>query len=138
SLAAAAFAYGYVRRAPVPPALIRSSLAMPEKTSLAMLALSPDGLRLAFTALDAQGKSALWVRPLHGEEAHLIGGTENAAFPFWSPDSRLLPFFAEKKLKRVDAAGGSVLSSGDVSADPVGGRRGRAGDVAIGLGGCRI
>src|SRR5207248_351219 len=38
---AAAFAYGYVRRAPAPPPLIRSSLAMPEKVTLAMLALSP-------------------------------------------------------------------------------------------------
>src|SRR5207253_1612670 len=68
-------------------------------------------------------------------EAHLIGGTENAAFPFWSPDSRLLAFFADKKLKRVDAAGGSVLSIGDLSADPVGGSWGRAGEILIGQGG---
>ena len=135
TVAAAAFAYGYVRRAPAPPALIRSSLAMPEKVSLAMLAISPDGRRLAFSAFDAQGKSVLWVRPLDGEAAQLIAGSENALFPFWSPDSGSLAFFADKKLKRVDAAGGSVLSICDVEASPVGGSWGRAGDILFGQGG---
>jgi Tol biopolymer transport system component len=135
ALTAAVFAYGYVRRAPPPPALIRSSLAMPEKVSLAMLALSPDGRRLAFSALDRQGKSALWVRPLDGETAQVIAGSENAAFPFWSPDSQSLAFFADKKLKRVDAAGGAVLSVCDLNADPVGGSWGRAGEILIGQGG---
>ena len=37
--------------------------------------------------------------------------------------------------KPVDAAGGSVLSIGDLSADPVGGSWGRAGEILIGQGG---
>jgi len=33
-------------------------------------------------------------------------GTEDAAYPFWSPDGRSIGFFAEGKLKRMEVAGG--------------------------------
>jgi Tol biopolymer transport system component len=42
--------------------------------------------------------------------AQLLPGTENGARPFWSPDSRSVAFFADRKLKRVDIAGGQVLT----------------------------
>src|SRR5262245_37739212 len=32
-------------------------------------------------------------------------GTEDAASPFWSPDSRWVGFFASGKLKKIDIAG---------------------------------
>src|SRR3984893_5788817 len=35
-----------------------------------------------------------------------LPGTEDAAYPFWSPDSRFIGFFAEGKLKTTEAAGG--------------------------------
>jgi len=135
ALAAVGFAYGFVRRAPEPRPLIRSSLAMPEKVSLAMLALSPDGRSVAFTGADTQGRSALWVRPLGAEAAQLVPGTENATFPFWSPDSRSIAFFADRRLKRVDASGGSVLTVAELKIDPVGGSWGSHGDVLVGQGG---
>ena len=39
-------------------------------------------------------------------------GPKGASFPFWSPDSRFLAFFAAGKLKKIDTAGGlpQVLS----------------------------
>jgi Tol biopolymer transport system component len=67
-------------------------------------ALSPDGLRLAYVALDADGKTRIWVRSLDSLEARALAGTEGATFPFWSPDSRFLAFFASEKLKKIDAS----------------------------------
>ena len=71
--------------------------------------LSPDGGSIAFTATGADGKTALWVRPMNALEAHTLSGTENAIFPFWSPDGRSLGFFADGKLKTIDLNGGSPL-----------------------------
>ena len=70
------------------------------------LALSPDGRRVAFVGRSAAG-TRLWVRPLDSAVARELPGTDGAAFPFWSPDSRTIGFFAAGKLQRVDVAGGS-------------------------------
>src|SRR5262249_6485751 len=43
-----------------------------------------------------------------------LPGTEGATYPFWSPDSRSIGFFAEGKLKRVDVPGGAVQVLADV------------------------
>jgi hypothetical protein len=40
-------------------------------------------------------------------EARPIAGTDNGSQPFWSPDSRSIGFFADKKLKKVAVAGGA-------------------------------
>jgi Tol biopolymer transport system component len=37
-----------------------------------------------------------------------LGGTEGAALPFWSPDSRSVGFFADSRLKRIDLDGGAI------------------------------
>ena len=71
-------------------------------------ALSPDGRRLAFVALDSSGKSLLHVRPLDSLTATALLDTEGASMPFWSPDSRSLGFFAKGKLKTIDVATGRV------------------------------
>ena len=69
--------------------------------------LSPDGKLIAFTAVSTRGNLEIWVRPLNSLEAHPIEGTDEAYYPFWSPDSRSLGFFVPGKLKRVDLNGGS-------------------------------
>jgi eukaryotic-like serine/threonine-protein kinase len=35
-----------------------------------------------------------------------LAGTEGAYYPFWSPDSRFVGFFAARKLKKIDIGGG--------------------------------
>ena len=72
------------------------------------LSISPDGTRIAFTASTAEPpvRSQLWVRRLDSLLAQPLAGTDNATGPFWSPDSRTLGFFADGKLKRIDASGG--------------------------------
>ena len=76
--------------------------------------LSPDGRRLAFTA-SSSGRTLLWVRPLDSPQAQPLVGTEGASFPFWSPDSRFLGFFAGGKLKKIDASGGPAQTLTDAS-----------------------
>ncbi|HJW13653.1 MAG TPA: protein kinase [Thermoanaerobaculia bacterium] len=110
AFAAALFAAGYLRRAPRPEHGIRATLPFPEKLVLEELALSPDGNRLAFTAGKVGMEPSLWVRDLDGSSAQPVAGAENAFFPFWSPDSRSVGFFADGKLKRVDASGGAILT----------------------------
>ena len=68
-------------------------------------ALSPDGTKWAFVATGKNVRQ-LWVRRLDSLSAQALNGTENADFPFWSPDSRNIGFFDGQKLKRIDASGG--------------------------------
>ena len=77
--------------------------------SRAILAVSPDGQRLAFIAQGADGKAQLSVRPLSGLSAQPLAGAEGASAPFWWPDSKFIGFFADGKLKKIDAAGGPPL-----------------------------
>jgi eukaryotic-like serine/threonine-protein kinase len=104
-----------------PPADARLSPA--PVASAAQLALSPDGRRLVFVAAPQYGPSQLWIRPLDGVLAQRVAGTEGASFPFWSPDSRFIGFFAGGKLKKVDIAGGAP----EILATAAGGRGGTWG-----------
>jgi eukaryotic-like serine/threonine-protein kinase len=57
----------------------------------------------------------LWVRSLDSLEAKLLAGTENASYPFWSPDSQSIGFFAlPRKLKTIPVAGGPAQDIADV------------------------
>ena len=53
------------------------------------------------------GASRLWLRSLATTTAQPLAGTEGATFPFWSPDSRSIGFFAGGALKRLDLGGGA-------------------------------
>jgi len=71
------------------------------------IALSPDGTKLVFVAAK-DGKRQVWLRPLSSDVPVALAGTDDALFPFWSPDSRHVAFFADNQLKRVPIAGGPV------------------------------
>ena len=84
--------------------------------SAAQLALAPDGRHLAFVAATKGGPSQIWVRPLDSVQAQPLAGTEGASFPFWSPDSRFIAFFAAGKLKKIDTRGGTPQTLADAIA----------------------
>ena len=97
----------YSRRAPSNGETVRFSIPLPDKaTNFASPAISPDGRHLVFTGL-TEGKALLWVRTLDALEAKALPGTEGARFPFWSPDSQHIAYFAQNTLKRVALSGGS-------------------------------
>ncbi len=82
-------------------------------------AISPDGRTLVFVARQS-GKSLLFVRALDTLEAKPLRGTEGAAFPFWSPDSRTVGFFAGHKLEKIAlAATGTAALPEIISGDAV-------------------
>ena len=72
------------------------------------LALSPDGSQMAFVA--ATDRVRVWLRAMADVAPRPVPGTDNATSVFWSPDGRFLAFFADAKLKRVDLAGGPVVT----------------------------
>jgi Tol biopolymer transport system component len=114
---------------------VKASLLPPPGATLVRsagpLALSPDGRRLVFVAR-REGKTMLWVRPLDADAAQVLPGTEGATFPFWSPDGRSLAFFAEGRLKRIEAAGGTPETLSD--AVGLGGTWNREGVILFGPG----
>ena len=128
--AAIVLGIGFVLRAPQPVHPLRVSILPPEQHSFDAysLALSPDGTKLAFVATPTAGSTQLWVRPLDSTAAQPLAGTDDAAYPFWSPDSRSLGFFADGKLKIIDASGGAVQTLADAS-QPRGGAWGADGTI---------
>src|SRR5262249_30687517 len=113
-LALLPFALGHLRQAPAATRVMKFSILPPEKASLGSFAVSPDGHWLAFAAATG-GKDQLWVRALEGLTAQALPGTEGAGYPFWSPDSRSIAFFAGGKLKKVDVTGGPVQTVCDTT-----------------------
>ena len=92
-------------RAPTTP-LVQLEIAAPEKSQFSGFgsAISPDGRYVAFVAV-TEGKERLWLRPLDARNARALEDTDEAQFPFWSPDSSSIGFFTRNKLKRFDLNG---------------------------------
>ena len=102
------------RRAPAP--VLRTSIVAPPDVVFqfsgdhsASLTISPDGRYVTFVA-PSRGVPQLWVRRLDQSEARPLPGTDGARYPFWSPDSAQIGFFTERKIKRVPATGGAVVT----------------------------
>jgi eukaryotic-like serine/threonine-protein kinase len=102
------------RSVPAPTKRIRFRLAPPEGTRLERvliwqsLALSPAGGRVAMIATGERGPM-VWVQRLDSLTASPLQGTEGAAIVFWSPDGQTIGFWADGKLKRIAAEGGTPL-----------------------------
>lgn len=111
----------YFSRVEPPRQAARFSISPPGKEEFSGLALSPDGRQIAFATIGANGTTTLWVRSVDSLDSRQLAGTEGAVQPFWSPDSKTIGFFAEGKLRRIDAAGGPPQTLADVSNDPRGG-----------------
>ena len=91
--------------------VFRLSLLPPEDATFETTdapTISPDGRRVAFVATK-NGDDLLWVRDLASMFARSLPGTNGAYEPFWSPDSHFLAFFANGKLRKINADGGVAL-----------------------------
>jgi Tol biopolymer transport system component len=89
------------------------------------LVVSPDGTLAVFSGSDGSNMQ-LYLRSLLTGETKVIGGSIGGMFPFWSPDSRKIGFFAITALKRVDVSGGSPVVVVPSAAASTGSARGGA------------
>jgi eukaryotic-like serine/threonine-protein kinase len=114
---------------PEPPA---AQFEVPSPTPrVGPFALSPDG---RYLVMSGHGRSRLWVRPIDSLEARELPGTEDAVYPFWSPDSASIGFIADGKLKKIALAGGEAQVLCDASGN-AGGSWGANGTILFGLNG---
>jgi len=109
-LALALLAAGSLLHTPNASPILRTNILLPPGFELdpqnRSLALSPDGQSFVFAGTDAEGATGLWLRRLDQSDARRISGTDDGTYPFWSPDSRFIGFFADGKLKKAAAEGG--------------------------------
>src|SRR5215813_7794103 len=93
------------------------------------MAISPDGRMVAFSGQGSDGITSLYVRALDSTTPRslAVGG----AMPFWSPDSRSIGFYADGKLKRIEATGGPALTLCEVGVVARGGTWNREGVIVF-------
>jgi len=122
AIAAAVAAWAPWRGEPAPGAgAVRFTISPPEGMTITLAnpagpqaMISPDGRYIAFVADEGDSASrALWVRALGSLSAQKLDKTENAALPFWSPDSQHIAFFANNELRRIPVSGGSPVKIAD-------------------------
>ena len=131
-LIAALAAWGFFLRRRAPEAHpVRLTLETPAKAPFEFFdhaTLSRDGRSVAFIAHTSTGRRSIWIRPLDALRASPVPGTEDAQQLFWSPDSKSIGFFAEGKLKRIEASGGPPQVLADAPS-PDGGTWGSDGTI---------
>ena len=96
--------------------VMRLSILPPEKATLISgqaPTISPDGAHIVYVVTDANGRTMLYQCALDSTAAQPLAGTEGGGWPFWSPNSREVGFFAGGKLKKVDIAGGQPVTLAD-------------------------
>ena len=74
--------------------------------------ISPDGRHVVVVAT-VRGRWQLVIRDLASGQVIERDDTERAVFPFWSPDSQSIGFFADRKLKRIALSGGPARDLAD-------------------------
>ena len=115
-----------VRDRPVEQQRVHLSVPLPGNTAPGFFALSPDGRSLV---MSYQG--GLGIRSLDSGEMRLLTGTLTARTPFWSPDSRTIAFFVERRLKTVMASGGPPVTLCENTGTGHGGTWNRAGTIVF-------
>jgi serine/threonine protein kinase len=95
------------------PRVLRAAITAPAGWSFGnySMAVSPDGSQVVFGVRNAQGKSVLWLRRLDGSRSQILEGTEDGAYPFWSPDGREIGFISDREhLKKIDVRTGQIVT----------------------------
>lgn len=95
----------FTQPTPVASPEMRLEVMTPPTADSTSLAIAPDGIKIVYVAISA-GRSQLSLRSLDTGSEQSLPGTDGALFPFWSPTSRSIGFFADGALKRIDIDGG--------------------------------
>jgi Tol biopolymer transport system component/tRNA A-37 threonylcarbamoyl transferase component Bud32 len=106
-----------LRRPPLPPSVTRLSIPLPSGQVLTggSPAITRDGRRIAYVALEPGGESRLYLRALDRYESEAVQGSEGARQPFFSPDGGRVGFFARGKLLTASVSGGAPTAIADAS-----------------------
>jgi eukaryotic-like serine/threonine-protein kinase len=105
--------WGWLKPAPASPhPLIHFATATPQGIAANPIAVSSDGLHIAFKGATA---NQIFILSMDDPVAKPVPGTENGSFPVFSPDGQWLAFVAETargsiQLKKVPIAGGAALT----------------------------
>ena len=110
----------------------RFAVALVDNAPLAVgpgpiVALSPDGSRLAYVAEPATGSRRIFVRGMNELDARALPGTELSIRPSFSPNGDWITFTVANRLRKIPAAGGNVVTI----ADDVGTYAWGDGDVVV-------
>jgi serine/threonine-protein kinase len=102
---------------PVVRFTIPLSLNVDRAASRSLVAVSPDGTKLAYA-----GNEQILVRQMSDTEARAIPAAAGGIEPFFSPDGQWLGFFstADSTLKKVALTGGAAISLCKLAGAPVG------------------
>jgi eukaryotic-like serine/threonine-protein kinase len=108
------------RSPPAVPVTVRLSAVLPGGVAVTQgpgyassLALSPDGRTVVIAGTGRHGLQ-LYQRSLDQLEMTPIAGTEGGSNPFFSPDGKWIGFFADGRLRRIPADGGSAVDIAQV------------------------
>ena len=134
SLATLAVVATVWRSAPADEPAIQFGVTPPEGSAFnaapAFMAVSPDGLHLAFSAANRGAGMSLWLRSFDSLDARQLTAEEGAQ-PFWSPDSQTIAFFAGSEYKKIDIRTGRIQTL--ISALGQSGTWSRAGVIVMKL-----
>ena len=83
------------------------------------LALSPVGGRVAMIATNERS-TMIWVQRLDSLTATPLQGTEGAYTVFWSPDGQYIGFWADGKIRKIPADGGTPIAICEIPLVPSG------------------
>jgi serine/threonine protein kinase/Tol biopolymer transport system component len=97
---------------------LKTVFSIPLAPQLSGFAVSPDGTQLVFSA-PADGRQQLFLRKLDEFAITAIPGADGGAWPFWSPDSRTVGFFAQGKLRKIELATGRAQTLCDADVPPI-------------------
>ena len=96
----------FLGTAPQEQTAFRFSFPQPSEARAEVLAISPDGERIAFLAPEPTGGQAVWVRELGSGEMRMLAGTEGATRSlFWEPNGQSIGFFTSTDLRVADLSG---------------------------------
>ncbi|MCZ6858062.1 MAG: protein kinase [Gemmatimonadetes bacterium] len=102
-------------RPQVEPSVARLHIAespnIDESRFAPMVAISPDGERIAFVGEGSEGQRVLHLRQLDDRETQILAGTDGAYGPFFSPDGEWLGYFDQDDgmLKKIPVRGGAPI-----------------------------
>ena len=107
ALVAVAAGTWFVARRPQPTTRMQFALAVPDEMSISHMALSRDGSMLVFVSPEENSAlPMLYMQRIGSSSVTLLPGTQNASYPFWSPDGAYVGFFANGKLVKMAISGG--------------------------------